>query len=147
MQKKINNINPSKINGFIENIKKYKKHCIFKERAISYLIHNCDIDDVSEILKLFNLLDKKNNGKILYIEFYEQLCEISGEKITDEEGRKIFLNLDTNKNNYLEQEEFVKAALDKKIFLTEKMLKLSFNFFDINNSGLITIYRRYKVIV
>ena len=54
------------------------------------------------------------------------------------EAENIFYNVDTNKNNYIEQEEFIKAAVDKKIFLEEKMIKLAFNFFDVSNDGLIT---------
>ena len=62
-----------------------------------------------------------------------------GDNFTQDEVKEIFLNLDTNKNNYFEQEEFVKAAVDKKIYLTEKMMKFAFNFFDQDKSGLITI--------
>ena len=135
----INNIDLNEIKAFIENVKKYKRHNIFKETAIGYLIHNTDIKEVSQALKVFNKLDKNENGKIGYMEFYQGLCDITGEEFNKEEVRVIFFNVDSNKNNYIEQEEFVKAALDKKIFLSEKMIKFAFNFFDTNNNGLITV--------
>ena len=135
----INKVNLNEIKPYIENIKKYKRHTFFQETAISYLIHNCDIEEVPVALKLFNLFDVNDNGKIPFNEFFDGLNKISGETFNKEEGKKIFLNLDSNKNNYIEQEEFVKAAVDKKVFLTEKMLKFAFDFFDVDNSGLITV--------
>lgn len=135
----INKVDPKEMKYYFENMKKYKRNNIFQETAISYLIHNCDIDDVPVALKIFNLFDTYDNGKISFSEFYDSYCKLSGETISKEEGRKIFLNVDSNKNNYIEQEEFVKASIDKKVFLSEKMLRFAFNFFDIDNSGLITL--------
>ena len=135
----INKVNLKEVKPYFDNIKKYKRHNIFQETAISYLIHNCEIEEVPVALKLFNLLDINDNGKIAFNEFLDGLNKISGETFNKEEGKQIFLNLDSNKNNYIEQEEFVKAAVDKKVFLTEKMLKFAFDFFDVDNSGLITV--------
>lgn len=135
----INKIDINEIKAFVENVKKYKRHNIFKETAIGYLIHNTDIKEVSQALKVFNKLDKNENGKVGFMEFYQGLCDITGEQYNKEDIRMIFFNIDSNKNNYIEQEEFVKAAIDKKIFLSEKMIKFAFNFFDVNNNGLITV--------
>ena len=52
---------------------------------------------------------------------------------------EIFTNLDVNNDLYLEYEEFVRAAIDKSIFLTENSLKFTFNFFDKSNKGEITV--------
>ena len=51
---------------------------------------------------------------------------------------EIFLNLDVNNDLYLEYEEFIRAAIDKSIFLTNESLKFAFNFFDKSNKGEIT---------
>ena len=52
---------------------------------------------------------------------------------------EIFSNLEVNNDLYLEYEEFVRAAIDKSIFLTENSLKFTFNFFDKSNKGEITV--------
>ena len=135
----INQIELNDMKPYIENIKKYKRHHVFKETAITYLIHNTDTDEVSKALKIYNKLDKKEKGKLTFMEFQESLKEVTGENFNEEEAKKIFVNLDSNKNNYIEQEEFVKAAIDKKIFLSEKMIRFAFNFFDVDNSGKITM--------
>ena len=83
--------------------------------------------------------DTDGNGKIDIDELYNGLSEITEKKFDKKIVKEIFFNLDTNNNNYIEQEEFVKAAIDKKIFLSDKMLKFAFNFFDSDKKGLITI--------
>ena len=41
--------------------------------------------------------------------------------------------------NYIEYEEFVRAAIGKKNLLSDNILLFAFNFFDKDNSGDITI--------
>ena len=135
----INKINIKEMKVYIDNIKKYKKGNFFNETAISYLIHNSELSQIDDILKLFNKFDINQKGKISFLEFYNGMCEVEEKQLNQEDVRKIFLNVDTNKNNYIEPEELVKAAIDKKIFLEEKMLKFAFNFFDQDKSGLITV--------
>lgn len=134
----INQISQDLINKFISNILNYKRKNAFQETAITYLIHNSDSEEISEALKLFNIFDINNDSKISFEDFFTQIEKISGKKIEKKEAEDIFYNIDTNRNNLLEPEEFVKAAVDKTIFLEEKMIKLAFNFFDVGNDGLIT---------
>ena len=51
----------------------------------------------------------------------------------------IFKNLDMNGNGYIEYEEFVRAAVNKNIFLKDEILEFAFKFFDKDNSGEITL--------
>ena len=127
------------INNYIENIKKYKQSNIFQEIAITYLIHNADLDEVMDAYKLFNQFDEDRKGKISLPDFYSGLCRVSGNKLNKDEITEVFYNIDSNRSNYIEQEEFVKAAIDKKIFLSDKMLKFAFNFFDKNKNGSISV--------
>ena len=135
----INELTKNKIINYINNIRKYKKRHAFQETLISYLIHNSDMDEIIGAYKLFNKFDKNQKGKISQMEFLNALCDITKENFNKEEVREMFLNIDTNKNNYIEPEEFVKAAVDKKIFLSEKMIKFAFDFFDKEKRGFITV--------
>ena len=135
----INKVDKKEIELYINNIKKYKKGHALQEAAISYLIHHSDFDEISGAFKFYNKLDKNDNGKIGFMEFYNGLNEMSGEKYDEDEVKKIFINLDSNSNGYFEQEEFVKAAVDKKLYLSDNMIKFAFNFFDQDKSGIITI--------
>ena len=51
---------------------------------------------------------------------------------------EIFENLDRDHNNYIGYEDFIRAAVDKNIFLSEDVLKFAFSYFDTNNTGEIT---------
>ena len=47
---------------------------------------------------------------------------------------QIFKKIDGDNNGYIEYEEFVRAAVDKQMFLNENILKFAFRYFDKDNS-------------
>ena len=69
---------------------------------------------------------------------YNGLSDIYQSDKLKQDVDEIFQNLDVNNDLYLEYEEFVRAAIDKSIFLTEESLKFAFNFFDKSGKGEIT---------
>ena len=126
---------------FIDNLKHYKSNSILRETTLAYLVHNYpDLDEVNEAAKFFDKLDVTGKGKITKNELFLGLSSIID---NDDELKKdideIFLNLDMDNNNYISYEEFIKAAVDKKVFLKEEILKFAFQYFDKDNSGDITI--------
>ena len=131
---------PKLIETYINNLKSYKKSSDIQEVALAYLVHNHpELEDIDNACKLFGIIDKKGNGKINKEELYNGLSELyKSEKLKDDID-KIFENLDINKDLYLEYEEFVRAAIDKSIFLTDSSLKFAFKYFDKDNKGDITV--------
>ena len=57
---------------------------------------------------------------------------------TKAEILEIFEKLDRDHNNYIGYEDFIRAAVDKSIFLKDEVLKFAFKYFDDNNTGEIT---------
>ena len=128
------------IKRFIENLKKYRSTSIIQETALAYLVHNYpDNDEIENACKLFGKIDTKGNGKISVEDLSQGLCKILKNKSMEEEAKKIFENLDVDGNNYIEYEEFVRAAIDKSIFLSNDALRLTFKFFDKENKETITL--------
>ena len=126
------------IKRFIENLKNYKRGSLIQETALAFLVHNYpDLDEVVNASKLFGQIDQNGNGKITLNNFIEGLNKILKKNI-EEDARKIFENLDEYESGYLEYEMFIRAAINKKIFLTEDTLKFTFKFFDKENKGKIT---------
>ena len=126
------------IKRFIENLKNYKRGSIIQETALAFLVHNYpDLDEVVNACKLFGQIDKNGKGKITLNDFIEGLNKIL-KKNMEEDAKKIFENLDEYSSGYLEYEQFIRAAINKKIFLTEDTLKFTFNFFDKENTKKIT---------
>ena len=131
---------PKLIEFYIKNLKSYKKASEIQEVALAYLVHNHpELEEIDNACKLFEIIDKKGNGKINKEELYQGLKDLyKSEKLKDDVD-KIFQNLDINNNLYIEYEEFVRAAIDKSIFLSDSSLKFAFNFFDKDNKGEITV--------
>ena len=126
----------NKIKNFVENIRKYESKTILQEVTLSYLIHNYfELEDVQDAAKLFNLFDENNDGRIGVNELYDGMAIVTGSSEISKEVVDIFNNLDTDHNNYIGFEEFLKAAVDKKVFLDEKILRFAFNHFDKNKNG------------
>jgi len=61
------------------------------------------------------------------------------ENLKQDDFVEIFANLDTDKDNYLGYEDFVRGAIDKNCLLDDKILKFAFKYFDKDNNGEITI--------
>ena len=123
----------------MNNLKNYHYNSIIQEISLIYLIHNfCDNPEVSEACKLFNLIDTDHDGKISEKELLKGLKHFSQNINLKEDVETIFRNIDANNNRVIEYEEFVKGAVDKKIFLSEEILRRAFNFFDKDCNGVIS---------
>ena len=135
------NINRSStIEKLIKNIKNYKNVSIFQKYAIRYLVHNFpQLTDVKNSAKLFYMIDNDGDGKITKDELYKGLNITLMKKIPKEEFDDFFPNIDLNNSGFIDYEEFVAAAVNKNLFMTESMLSMAFKYFDKDDSGEITI--------
>ena len=126
----------------IKNMQNYNKHDnILYCAVLAYLVHhNSNEKECIEAGKLFNILDLNNNGKIEKNELKKGMMEywkLSKEEI-DQEIDIIYENIDTDHNGYIEYEEFIRAAVNPKIFLSQNYLKFAFKYFDVDKNGFIT---------
>ena len=122
---------PKIIQKYINNLKNYEKSNNINEFALAYLIHNHpELEEIDLATKLFAKIDKKGNGKITKEELYAELKTFFQSENLEDDVNKIFGN-----KKYIDNEEFLRAAIDKKIFLTEDSLKFAFNYFDKNGNG------------
>ena len=109
------------VNKLVDNLIKYKSDNILRCAVIALLVHNSiQLNQAHDAVKLFNKIDKNGDGKITREELFNGLQPFKKE-LTDEELRKqvesIFNNIDTDHNNHIEYEEFVRAAIDKIFYL------------------------------
>ena len=142
-----NQINDENIlKKFVENLKNYRNQSVIQETALAYLVHNYPhFKDVINACKLFNQIDTNNDGKINKEELLNGLkAKIKMENL-ENAVNSIFKKLDMNNNGYIEYEEFVRAAIDKEIFITDNILFFAFKYFDKDGSGEITFDEIEKV--
>ena len=131
----------NKIIKMVNNLKQYKRKSILQETTIAYLVHNFpDMEDIIDAYKLFNKIDLNDNGQITLSDFHVGLSVILGNNnLKDEDFVEIFANLDSNNDNYLSYEDFVRGAIDKNKLLNDNILEYAFKHFDKENTGFITI--------
>ncbi len=130
---------PQLIQRYLKNLKNFKCSSAIQEIALAYLVHNNpELEEVDNACKLFSLIDRNGNGKITKEDLMVGLQNLIDGSTLRNDIDDIFDNLDSDKNGYLEYEEFVRAAIDKTIFINDNSIKIAFNYFDRNSDGVIT---------
>lgn len=139
-------ISPHYLESTIHQLMSYSPKNKLQELAMAYLIHNfSNLDEVKRIGKVFAKIDKSHRGKLTLEELEYALNDyLVGDK--NEQNKRIqaiFEHLDSDKNGFIEFEEFCRAGINKRAFLDDKILKFIFDFFDKNEKGEIS-YETFK---
>ena len=142
-----NQINDENIlKKMVENLQNYRNTSVIQETALAYLVHNYPhFKDVINACKFFNQIDTNNDGKINKEELLNGLKEKVKIANFDNIIASIFNKLDMDNDGYIEYEEFVRAAIDKEIFITDNILYFAFKYFDKDGSGEITFDEIEKI--
>ena len=138
---KVNSISPELAKELIQNMTQYKSNNVLKCAVIAYLVHHLtNTEECMEASKLFNKIDLNSDGKIEkheliqgFVKYWSMPKDEVKEKVDI-----IFANIDTDFNGFIEYEEFVRAAVNSNIFMSQNHLKFAFNYFDRDSSGDIT---------
>ncbi len=120
----------------LQNIKNFDAKEKLQHATLAYIVHFLGAtDEVKKLKKIFKLLDTSGDGRLTYQELREGFERIMGTSITDVEMEKIALDLDQDRNGYIEYEEFLRVALNKNTLLSKENLKIAFDNFDTNGDG------------
>ncbi len=130
-----------KIKESLSNIKKYNPELKLQQVVIAYLVHNIpQLHSIKDAYKIFLTYDENLDGKITKSEMRKVFKnQLKMNSKADEEVEEIFKKLDNDNNGYIEYEEFVRASINKEIFIKEEILLFAFKFFDKDGSGEINI--------
>ena len=133
-----NNISKEEILNCISNLLNYSIRSKFEELVLAYIVHNLPRPkQAKSCIKLFKLANKNEDGKLLRNELKQTLLNFVSEGFLQNYD-DIFSLLDGDNNDYIDYEEFMRATLDRKLLVNEKMLKLAFRFFDKEKTGFIS---------
>jgi calcium-dependent protein kinase len=138
--------------NILHNIETYKRTNRLQEMALSFLVHNIpDIDDIRNINKVYSNFNSTFDGKMplkqLQEGFENYLNSKSLEKSEfDKKMKGIFDLLDTNKNEYIDYEEFCRGGIDKQLFTDKDVLQFAFDFIDKDGSGAIN-FQELRIIL
>ena len=132
-----NNISKDEVLNCIRNLLNYSFKSKFEELVLAYVVHNLPRPKQAKIcIKLFKLANKNEDGKLLRNELKQTLLNFVSEEFL-QNFDDIFSLLDGDMNGYIDYEEFLRATIDRKTLINEKVLKLVFKFFDKENCGFI----------
>ena len=142
-----NNISKDEVLNCISNLLNYNIKSKFEELVLAYIVHNIPRPKQAKTcIKLFKLANKNEDGKLLRNELKQTLLNFVSEEFL-QNFDDIFSLLDGDNNGYIDYEEFLRATLDRKLWINQKVLKLAFKFFDKENFGYISknIIKNYFV--
>ena len=132
-----NNISKEEVLKCIQNLLSYKINSKFEELVLAYIIHNLPRPKEAKIsIKLFKLANKNEDGKLLRNELKETLLNFVSEEFLSNYD-EIFSLLDGDNSGYIDYEEFLRATLDRNLYVNEKKLSLAFKYFDKDDTGFI----------
>ena len=133
-----NNISKEEVLNYIQNLLSYKINSKFEELVLAYIVHSMPRPrEAKNAIKLFKLANKNEDGKLLRNELKETLLKFVSEEFLSNYD-EIFSLLDGDNNDYIDYEEFLRATLDRKLFVNDNSLTLAFKFFDKENTGYIS---------
>ena len=133
-----NNISKEEVLNYVQNLLNYKINSKFEELVLAYIVHTMPRPkEAKNAIKLFKLANKNEDGKLLRNELKETLLKFVSEEFLSNYD-EIFSLLDGDNNDYIDYEEFLRATLDRKLFVNNNALTLAFKFFDKKNTGFIS---------
>ena len=131
-----NSVNPESLNSVIKNMAEFRAEQKLQQAALAFLVHNLSSQqEVSEIKDVFMLFDQNGDGRLSKDELFTGITKVTTERKIINDFDMLIDTMDTDKNGFIEFEEFVRASIDKEKLLTEKNLKIAFDLFDRDKSG------------
>lgn len=142
VKKLFTEVNGEILKATIKNLKRYNPTEKLQIVVLAYLVHNFPhIEEIKEINKIFRKFDVDCDGKLLPEDMVKGLVNILKESETTARTtvEEIFSRIDNDDNGCIQYEEFIRAGIDKRIFLDEEILHFAFDYFDKDGSGSITL--------
>ncbi len=141
LKEKYTVIEKSKMERFMCNMLSFGLDFKLKQLFISLIVNSLPNDeDIKLLEKAFTSIDPNNDGKISreeLIKGFEIIFKTDKDAHLDK-VEEIFKNIDLNKNDNIDYDEFISACVDKNVLLQEKYLKNAFKSLDVKEIGLIT---------
>ena len=133
------NVSKNEVIKCIKNLLTYNINCKLEELFLAYIIHNIPREkEANSAIKLFKLVNENGDGRLQKKELRKTLLKFVSEEFLEKyDFDGIFAMMDGDNKGYVNYEEFLRAALDRKKILSEDILYYAFSYFDPEESGFI----------
>ena len=141
------NVSKGDIISCIKNLLTYNINNKLEELFLAYIIHNIPRNkEAKSAIKLFKLVNENKDGKLQKNELKKTLLNFVTEAfLIQNDFDEKFEMMDGNNKGYINYEEFLRACLDRKKILNDKILHYAFNYFDSEKSGFIKKNRMKRI--
>lgn len=129
-------LNESLMVNVKDNILSYAQTSEFKRIAAVVVAHKSSVDEIVEMRRAFEKLDKEKHGVITIDEFKHGMALCND--YSEEEVNAMFDSIDVNKNGKIMYTEFIAATLELQGRIEEKRVAEAFDHIDDDDSGYIT---------
>eukprot|EP00343_Euplotes_focardii_P001904 CAMPEP_0205804736 /NCGR_PEP_ID=MMETSP0205-20121125/7742_1 /ASSEMBLY_ACC=CAM_ASM_000278 /TAXON_ID=36767 /ORGANISM="Euplotes focardii, Strain TN1" /LENGTH=284 /DNA_ID=CAMNT_0053074817 /DNA_START=393 /DNA_END=1247 /DNA_ORIENTATION=+ len=120
---------------YIAKIETFRDSTNLRKAILSFLATKASDKDIEQEIALFNLLDKNKDGYITVSELKKGFK--SSLNIDEEDIEAIMASIDMDKNGAINYNEFIAATLNAKVASDCDRIAKAFEFFDLDNDGLI----------
>lgn len=137
---KIKSVNKDIVNETFKHFMNFSPEFKFQQAAFAYMIHHLtDQKDVKDLRKVFESFDVNNDGKLSHQEIIDGFKSANNQKTGKEDLLKVITKIDQDRSGFVEYEEFIRASINKKNFLTMERIKIVFDVFKNSKSNSITV--------
>jgi calcium-dependent protein kinase len=119
----------------VDRMQAFQNSNNLKKAILTFLATKATDKDIKEEMEVFNQFDKNKDGYITTNELKKGLKDI--QKYSDEDLDNIMQSLDTDNNGAINYNEFIAATLNSKVSHDVERISKAFEFFDLDNDGLI----------
>jgi calcium-dependent protein kinase len=131
-----NKIKEKNLIQILKNITEFRAEQKLQQATLAYLIHNLTTsEEIQDLKEVFMYFDTNHDGRLTKEEFLNGLTRISNGSFCCDSVDNIIKTIDGDNNGYIEFDEFLRATINKENLLTEKNLKMAFDFFDRDKNG------------
>lgn len=129
-----------RLSDALRNIKNFNVREKFHQAILSYIVHYLvSTEELEDLEKVFCQLDRNCAGRLSYDDVILGCEKVFSRNYSESEIEELIVALDHDKNGYIEYEEFLRAALNKKILISKQNLHKAFDRFDLNKDGKLTV--------
>ncbi|CAG9320531.1 unnamed protein product [Blepharisma stoltei] len=129
-----------KIDGNIfDSLKKHKARGKLWQEAMKVLVRNLSQEQLEGLQNIFKEIDRKQTGFITADDI-RTCMDKNGFYMAREEFNMLISNIEYLGNGKLNYTQFLIAALDKKKIFDDETLWMTFNHFDIDGNGSISVH-------
>jgi calcium-dependent protein kinase len=122
----------------MSSLKRWHAPQLLQREALKVILRLMTPESIEELKNAFVAMDRKGTGFITIDELKQALTE-SGLRLAVEEIERVLSSFDYSADGRINYSEFLLATLDKKQVLDEAALHTAFKFFDVDNSGQISV--------